>query len=481
MEQSVFNKVLARAVALPAVFMILIAGVLLWQINRLLTAARSVERADRVIAKSHEAEKMMIDMETGTRGYLVTGVPVFLEPYQKSRPLVGPALDELRTLAADSPAQAERFAEISRINAEWLRYARDVIALREQNGDYQTPVRGLVGKRLMDAARARFDEVSKTEEATRDARAAQTRRAVWIAVGSVIALTVLLGSALGVFIRHQLLTLSRVYGRTLSTTQAQSEALRESGRKTATILESIGDAFLALDGNQRLTYVNSQAEQLLRKDREVLLGKTLWGEMPALADTAFARELLRAAAAKTATKFEAALPPLDNLFEVSVYPSSEGLSVYLTDVTGRRRAEQERARLREELIGVQAARLEELSTPLIPLSREVVIMPLIGTIDAERAAQVLDALSRGVASRGARVAVVDITGVSTVDTQVASALIRAAQVVHLLGAEVVLTGIRPRVAQTLITLGVELKGLTTRSTLQDGIGYATERLRKDEG
>ncbi len=125
---------------------------------------------------------------------------------------------------------------------------------------------------------------------------------------------------------------------------------------------------------------------------------------------------------------------------------------------------------------MQAARLEELSTPLIPLSREVVLMPLIGTLDRDRAAQVLDVLSHGVVARGARVAVLDITGVSHVDTHVAAALVQAAQVVRLLGAEVVLTGIRAGVSQSLVGLGIDLGGVATRRTLQSGIDHARELL-----
>lgn len=142
----------------------------------------------------------------------------------------------------------------------------------------------------------------------------------------------------------------------------------------------------------------------------------------------------------------------------------------------RLRADHERTLLQEEVIRMQAAMLEELSTPLIPLSDGVVIMPLVGTIDAKRAEQVLAVLSQGVVARGARIAIIDITGVPTVDTHVASVLIRAAQAVRLLGAEVVLTGIRSRVARSLVELGVDLGGLNTRSNLQAGITYARAHL-----
>jgi rsbT co-antagonist protein RsbR len=121
------------------------------------------------------------------------------------------------------------------------------------------------------------------------------------------------------------------------------------------------------------------------------------------------------------------------------------------------------------------AMLDELSTPLIPLTDDVVIMPLIGTIDTQRAQQIIETLLRGVAHHRAGNAIVDITGVSVVDTGVANALIHAAQAVRLLGANIILTGIRPDVAQTLVGLGVELHGIVSCGTLQSGIAYATQR------
>jgi anti-anti-sigma regulatory factor len=122
----------------------------------------------------------------------------------------------------------------------------------------------------------------------------------------------------------------------------------------------------------------------------------------------------------------------------------------------------------------QEAILRELSTPLIPLSDEVLVMPLIGALDDRRAGQIIATLLQGVAQAQAQTAIVDITGVPVVDTHVANVLIQAAQAVQLLGAQVVLTGIRPSVAQTLVGLGIDLGGIVTRSTLQDGIAYSLQ-------
>jgi rsbT co-antagonist protein RsbR len=141
-------------------------------------------------------------------------------------------------------------------------------------------------------------------------------------------------------------------------------------------------------------------------------------------------------------------------------------------MTEEQRAEVERAHLQAQVIEAQQAALRELSTPLIPLSENVVLMPLIGSIDTQRAQMVMEALLEGVAAYQADIALLDITGVQVVDTQVANALIHAAQAVKLLGARVILTGIGSPMAQTLVHLGVDLSDLMTMSSLQMGVAYA---------
>jgi rsbT co-antagonist protein RsbR len=153
--------------------------------------------------------------------------------------------------------------------------------------------------------------------------------------------------------------------------------------------------------------------------------------------------------------------------------------VLVIDVTARKDAEEERVRLQEEVIRFQAAALTERSSPLIPITDEILVLPLIGSIDTERGHQVLDTVLHGTSQRGARVAIIDITGVHTIDTHAAATLTAAAQALRLVGVEPVLTGIRAEVAQTMVGLGVHLDGITTRSTLQAGIQYALRRLGKN--
>ncbi|WP_437986516.1 PAS domain S-box protein [Sorangium sp. So ce117] len=143
----------------------------------------------------------------------------------------------------------------------------------------------------------------------------------------------------------------------------------------------------------------------------------------------------------------------------------------------RRRAEEERSRFQEELIRVQANAIAEISTPLIPVRRRVLVMPLVGSMDSQRVVRVIDVLLKGISVHSAHSAILDITGVPVVDTLVASGLVQAAHAARLLGARVVLTGIRPEVAMTLVTLGAEFHGVVTCRTLEQGITYAEAQER----
>jgi PAS domain S-box-containing protein len=157
-----------------------------------------------------------------------------------------------------------------------------------------------------------------------------------------------------------------------------------------------------------------------------------------------------------------------------------GKEVYIAalvrDVTAQIKAEQERAALQAQLIEAQREALREIGTPLIPIADGLVAMPLIGVIDADRAKQMLEVLLNGIVAQRAAAAILDITGVKAVDAQVADALVRAAKAARLLGAEVVLTGVGPALAQALIEVGAELGGVVVRGSFQSGIAYALGRI-----
>jgi rsbT co-antagonist protein RsbR len=116
--------------------------------------------------------------------------------------------------------------------------------------------------------------------------------------------------------------------------------------------------------------------------------------------------------------------------------------------------------------------IRELSAPILPVAPGVLIAPIIGAIDSERAAFIINGLLSATERERARFLILDVTGIPVIDTQVAQVLLKAAQSARLLGTQVMLTGIRPEVAQTLVGLGVELRSIVTHGTLQSGIANA---------
>jgi CheY-like chemotaxis protein len=142
------------------------------------------------------------------------------------------------------------------------------------------------------------------------------------------------------------------------------------------------------------------------------------------------------------------------------------------ELVQRERAEAARAALQEEIIRTQNARLAELSTPLIPITDEIMVMPLIGTIDASRAKQALEAALTGVQANRAQVVIIDVTGVTVIDAAVATAFMNAATALRLLGANAVITGLSAKLAHTLVELGIDFSGVVTKGTLKSGIDYA---------
>lgn len=183
-------------------------------------------------------------------------------------------------------------------------------------------------------------------------------------------------------------------------------------------------------------------------------------------------ELLRLLSSQAAIAIENA--QLYTNSQIMAQNLSEAYKQLQHELKERQQAEEQRAALQEEIIHAQKSILAELSTPLIPITDDIVIMPLIGSLDTQRAEQVLTALLDGTQRHHPRVVIIDITGVPVVDTGVASTLIHAAQAVRLLGAQTFISGIRPEVAQTLVGLGVELNGIITQGTLQSSIAYALQ-------
>ncbi|WP_229372294.1 STAS domain-containing protein [Umezawaea beigongshangensis] len=133
------------------------------------------------------------------------------------------------------------------------------------------------------------------------------------------------------------------------------------------------------------------------------------------------------------------------------------------------------ARAREEIIQEQSEQLLELTTPVVKLWEGVLAVPLVGTLDSARTQVVMEKLLEALVETGSEHAIIDITGVLAVDTQVAQHLLKTVVAARLMGAECTISGIRPQIAQTIVALGIEFGDITTKSSLADALRHALRR------
>lgn len=272
-------------------------------------------------------------------------------------------------------------------------------------------------------------------------------------------------------------------------------ALRESEARYRGIVEDQTELICRFRMDGTLTFVNDVYCRFFDKTRDELIGHHFTPLVPEED-----RELLDAQFAKLGpenpivhTEHRVVRPDgsIRWLHWTNRAPLGEGgpnaeFQAVGVDVTDRRMAEEEVRRLNLELeqrVADKTRQLEqlvrELSTPLMPVADQVIAMPLIGFLDRARAAAALEAVLNGVISHNATTVVLDITGVGVIDSQVADALIRMAKAVNLLGAQVVLTGTPPRIAQTLVAQGVDVGDIVTLRTLKEGIAFALRRGHAD--
>jgi anti-anti-sigma factor len=269
--------------------------------------------------------------------------------------------------------------------------------------------------------------------------------------------------------------------RDISEQKRQAAELDAQRRLLQGILDNAPIGIFVIDETGRYTVCNTEAAGNLALSPEQVLGKTDYDILPAEIAAANWERCQHILATGERVNYEldfSSRPGQLESFAHSWFPIADAagrnyaVCGIITNITERKQQEAERETMQQQIIDAQRNALRELSTPLIPITDEVVIMPLIGTIDSQRAQQVMEALLEGVAQHQADLVILDITGVSVVDTQVAQAFIQAAQAVRLLGAQVMLTGIQPQIAQTLVHLGVDLSGIQTQGSLQAGIAAA---------
>ncbi|MDM8193178.1 response regulator [Pseudomonas koreensis] len=226
-DEQRFRKLLSRNVSLPLGVGVLSAVFFVSLITYLLSVIQWVEHTDRVINNANEAVKLTVDLETGMRGYLLSGDEHFLDPYEIAKPRIEVALNTLLELTADNPVQTDRLRRLQALQVEWANYAQSMIDLQRSSGDYRGAVKAGRGKRLTDEIRKQFEDVIETEQVLRATRNEDVRRTTIWSITLYLVFIVGISGLLAYIGRRDLLNLSTNYSANLAAQLASAERLEK--------------------------------------------------------------------------------------------------------------------------------------------------------------------------------------------------------------------------------------------------------------
>ncbi|WJD72487.1 response regulator [Pseudomonas asiatica] len=225
MDQRSFRKLLSRNVGLPLGVGLLGAVAFVAVINYLLSALQWVEHTDRVIGNANETVKLSIDMETGMRGFLITGDERFLDPYEVAKPRIFGSLQSLRGMVEDNPQQVERIDRLIALQQAWNTFGSEMINLRRSQGDYRALIGNGRGKRLTDEIRKEFDNLIASEQQLRMARNERVNSVTVTVMSSFVLFIIGLSALLAYLGRRDLLALSGTYDENFQAQQRAAERL----------------------------------------------------------------------------------------------------------------------------------------------------------------------------------------------------------------------------------------------------------------
>jgi len=226
-DEQRFRKLLSRNVSLPLGVGVVSAVFFVSLITYLLSTIQWVEHTDRVINNANEAVKLTVDLETGMRGFLLSGDEHFLDPYETAKPRIAVALNTLLELTADNPVQTDRLRRLQALQTEWATYAQSMIDLQRASGDYKGAVKAGRGKRLTDEIRKQFEDVIDTEQTLRTTRNEDVRRTTIWSISLYLLFIAGISGLLAYIGRRDLLSLSSSYGANLAAQQASAERLEQ--------------------------------------------------------------------------------------------------------------------------------------------------------------------------------------------------------------------------------------------------------------
>ena len=274
-----FNRVLRETLLLPILLLLALAVFAAWQIHQSSSALMAIDRSDALTAEINELQKLIVDQETGLRGYQLTNDPVMLAPFRAAAEPVGKHFDRLHhaIAARNDPAQtASELQELAMARDRyqlWLGFATGV--LNKDPTVVNDPRLNQHGKALMDSVRAAIDALLKTETRWRKERSASVLALERREFVTLLTAALIVGLTVGVFTVSRLRKVSRAYDETLEEVKQQAEEISERRQWYETTLSSIGDAVIACNGNGKLEFINSVAQELTGWPMQEALGREL--------------------------------------------------------------------------------------------------------------------------------------------------------------------------------------------------------------
>ncbi|MBM7062562.1 response regulator [Pseudomonas sp. UL073] len=268
LDEKSFRQILNRNVRLPLGLGLLSALVFILLIGYLLTVIKWVEHTDQVMNTASESYKLSLDMETGIRGYLITGDDSFVGPYDVARPKVKANLEHLAELVADNPPQVERVRRILALQLQWDQFGQDMIALRQSGRDYESIISSGRGKNLTDEMRKEYDAFLTSERALRQQRNLEANNSTLLTIALYVIISLLISGFLAWFGRRELLRLSESYGKSL----AQQEAYAEEQRQRAWVRGGQTQLAERVLGEQQVPSLGTKALDFLAEYLDCAVG-----------------------------------------------------------------------------------------------------------------------------------------------------------------------------------------------------------------
>lgn len=258
-----FRHHLRLAFIVPMLLTAMLAAIAALQTYYLSNSMTEVDHSYQVQMRSLSSLKLIMDMETGLRGYLLTGRDHFLQPYRESAAQVGPTLEEISGLVRTDPQQSS-FVEALRLSYQrWYLFSSRMIDLRERPDAVSDPALNLQGKAMMDSIRASVDQLLHSEELRQKIRVARVRKITMALLITVVLAPLIIGFTLATFSRRELRAVAKTYNQALKTSVSRTKELKESQRWLAAVLSSIGDGVVTTDLRGRIIFMNFVAAKIL--------------------------------------------------------------------------------------------------------------------------------------------------------------------------------------------------------------------------